>query len=196
MTNEIWKPIKGYEDFYEVSNLGRIKRLKHTIIRCDGRKLTLPEKILKIATQRKNGYLFVGLKGKTFKVHRLVAEAFVPNPSNLPLVNHKDEDKTNNCASNLEWCDHIYNNNYGTKKMRLHYSELGKRHMRYDVYQIDKEGNVIAVFPSIKEASRATGISYDGIRHCGHNHLGYKTAGGYCWELKEKQPEKGAFDIE
>ena len=196
MANEIWKPIKGYEGFYEISNLGRIKRLKHTIIRSDGRKLTLPEKMLRLNPLKMNGYVYVGLKGKTFKVHRLVAETFVPNPLNLPLVNHIDENKTNNCASNLEWCDHKYNNNYGTKIERLHHSELGKKHMRYDVYQIDKEGNTVAIFPSIKEASRATGISYDGIRRCGHNHSGYKTAGGYYWELKEKQPEKGAFDIE
>ena len=82
--------------------MGRIKRLKHTVIRRDGKKMTLPEKILKIATKKENGYLYVGLKGKTFKVHRLVAKAFVPNPLNLPLINHIDENKANNCASNLE----------------------------------------------------------------------------------------------
>ena len=103
--NEQWRPIAGYEGLYEISSLGRVKSLKF-----DKEKILKPRKT-------KNGYLFVSLykdeKPKMFRVHRLVAIAFLPNPEKLPEINHKDEDKTNNCASNLEFCDCKYNINYG-----------------------------------------------------------------------------------
>ena len=104
--NEIWKPIKGYEGLYEVSNFGRIKSIRFG-----------KEKIMKLQL-KKNNYLDISLtkdgKTKRFLIHRLVAEAFIPNPDNLPEVNHKDECKTNNNVNNLEWCDRVYNINYGT----------------------------------------------------------------------------------
>ncbi len=103
---EIWKHIAGYEGLYWVSNLGRVKNA---------------EKVLKL-TPNKKGYQRVGLhkngKIKTVYVHRLVAEAFVPNNNNLPQVNHKDENKSNNNADNLEWCTSLYNNTYGDKNER------------------------------------------------------------------------------
>ena len=102
---EIWKDIKGYEGLYQVSNLGRVKSLKFG-----------KERILKPG-RKKIGYLIVLLYDnngicKWFRIHRLVAEAFIPNPNNLPEVNHKDEDKSNNRVSNLEWCTRQYNNEY------------------------------------------------------------------------------------
>lgn len=104
--NEEWKPIDGYEGLYEISNLGRVKSLKYN-----------KEKILKPGKAR--GYLRVCLcrngKSKMLSVHRLVAEAFIPNPKRLPEINHKDEDKTNNVVGNLEFCSRRYNANYGTK---------------------------------------------------------------------------------
>lgn len=111
---EIWKDIKGYEGLYQVSNLGRVKSLDY---RHKGTsKVMSPGK-------QKNGYLNVGLwsgrKKETKYVHRLVAEAFVPNPNNWPEVNHKDECLTNNVASNLEWCTSEYNANYGTRNQRM-----------------------------------------------------------------------------
>ena len=116
--NEEWRPIKGYEGLYEVSSLGRVKSMNYSH--------TGKERILKIGKHR-GGYLFVILcrngKRKNFLVHRLVAEAFLPNPNNLPQVNHKDEVKTNNCVSNLEWCDCKYNNNYGTRSERVSASQ-------------------------------------------------------------------------
>lgn len=109
--NEQWRPVKGFEGLYEVSNLGRVKSLKYG-----------KEKILK-PEKTKKGYLFVILyrnrKRKFFKVHRLVATAFLPNPEGLPEVNHRDEDKTNNVVSNIEWCDRRYNMNYGTLQERI-----------------------------------------------------------------------------
>ena len=111
MKKEYWKPVVGYEGLYEVSNLGRVKSLKFG-----------KERILK-PQKDTSGYLCVTLCKNNnqcqFKVHRLVAEAFIPNPNNLPQTNHKDECKTNNIASNLEWCDRKYNVNYGTRTKRV-----------------------------------------------------------------------------
>lgn len=111
MQTETWKPVKGYEGLYEISNFGRVKSLKFG-----------KEKILK-SYKNKGGYLFVILcingKCKAFKVHRLVAEAFLPNPEGFEQVNHKNEVKTNNCVENLEWCTPKYNSNYGSRNEKV-----------------------------------------------------------------------------
>ena len=105
---EEWKEIPGYEGLYEVSNTGNVKSLiKNNIIK---------------GFINKKGYIQVSLSKngiiKKFSVHRLVAQAFLQNPYNLPQVNHRDEDKINNNVDNLEWCDAKYNNNYGTARIR------------------------------------------------------------------------------
>ena len=113
LENEIWKDIRGYEGIYKISSYGRVWSLK--------RKGVVKEKILS-QTYNNNGYLRISLnknnKSKSILVHRLVAQSFIPNPNNLPCVNHKDENKLNNQVDNLEWCTHKYNNNYGTIKQR------------------------------------------------------------------------------
>lgn len=123
---EEWKDIQDYKGIYQVSNLGRVKRLAYEIKnpspRANGSILKFKEHLLtpRIIT---HGYLSVMLykKGipKNFKIHRLVAQHFIPNPKDLPEVNHKDEDKTNNNVENLEWCTHRYNSRYGTRPARI-----------------------------------------------------------------------------
>lgn len=122
---EMWKPIIGYEGLYEVSNMGRVRSLTR-ISNFRDRSGRINERVIKGRTMRpqrqKSGYLHVGLSKDgnvtQYRVHRLVAAAFVDNPEGLYEVNHIDEDKTNNRADNLEWCDHKYNNNYGSKPKR------------------------------------------------------------------------------
>lgn len=110
MEIERFKNIEGYEGLYQVSNLGNVKSLNYG-----------KERILKPIKNGK-GYLQVILckngKHKMYQVHRLVATVFLPNPNNLPCVNHKDENSLNNCLYNLEWCTYSYNNSYGTKNQR------------------------------------------------------------------------------
>lgn len=110
--------------------------------------------------RNKLGYKCVTLnmdgKYKLMSVHRLVAQAFIPNPNNYPEVNHKDENPENNTASNLEWCDRTYNNNYGTRNLRSGLSQANREDVSKPVVQYDRSGNYIAEYPSAQEAHRKT----------------------------------------
>ena len=114
---EEWRPIEGYEGLYEVSSYGRVRSLDKYVKSGYGSYRLRKGKILSPGI-RPDGYLVVSLQYKMFRVHRLVAQAFILNPDNLPQVNHKDENKANNRVDNLEWCDSKYNNNYGTARIR------------------------------------------------------------------------------
>ena len=126
--NEIWKDIHGYEGYYQVSNLGRIKSMERDVLQ-GTRIVHLHSKILKYRYDA-GGYIRIvlcknGIQ-KNFSLHRLVAEHFIPNPNNLPQINHKDENKENNCVDNLEWCTPKYNTNYGTRTQRAANTSKGK----------------------------------------------------------------------
>ena len=125
---EIWKSVKGFEGYYEVSNLGRVRSIDRVVFD----KVRQCNRLLKgkVLTERDNGH---GYKGVMFckdhklcqkYIHILVAEAFLDNPDNLPTVNHKDENKANNVVDNLEWCTHYYNNEYGTRKERWYKTRI------------------------------------------------------------------------
>lgn len=158
---EQWKTIKGFE-IYEVSNLGNVRN-------------SISGVILK-PTLNTWGYPCVTLcynhKRKNRVVHRMVAEAFVPNPDNLPEVNHSDEDKTNNVASNLSWVTKKENINHGTRTKRA--SE--KRYKK--VNQYTQKGELVKVWNSLKEAEEA-GYSHTAISSCCHGKR--KLHCGYAW---------------
>lgn len=118
---EIWKPVKDFEGYYEVSNLGRVRSVDRVVIAKNGTTQFKKGTLMKPRPDRQ-GYIIVALSINrhyiTKCVHRLVAEAFIPNPDNLPQVNHIDEVKNNNVVSNLEWCTAKYNANYGDRNKK------------------------------------------------------------------------------
>lgn len=184
--NEIWKDIKDYEGLYQVSNLGRVKSLEKEHKINNNKTYLLKEKILKNMID-KNGYNYVHLSKNNIQkrkaIHRLVMEAFIPNINNLPCINHKDENKTNNCIDNLEWCSYSYNNNYGTKKEKqsLKIKNNIKRSKKVIQYSLQK--SIINEYPSLREAERQTNIKYTDILRCYKGKR--KTAGGYIWKYKK-----------
>ena len=152
-------------------------------------------------------HLYSGGKRNRIHVHRLVASAFIPNPKDYPIVNHKDEDKTNNRVSNLEWCTHRHNYLYGTaverkvkhtdyksdKFKKLAYAAGRKRWVKISQYTID--GHFVAEFSNIKEASKATGICATTIMRTSRGRG--KTAGNYIWkrETKEENNERTRINL-
>lgn len=188
---EEYRDIEGYEGLYQVSNLGNVKSLER--MKWNGRGYQkVPERILK---PRKNGYGYLQVnlnkegKKSTYRVHRLVAEAFLENSENLPEVNHKDECKTNNNVSNLEWCTREYNINFGTRNKRVAESNTGNPKMSKaltnnpkkskPVIGINKVSGLILEFPSAMEAERQTGTHQGHICKCCKGKL--KSAGGFYW---------------
>lgn len=165
---EEWRDIEGYEGLYQVSNLGRVKSLARTAIDRRGIPHYVNERILKQAFD-KDGYCLVGLhkdrKIKSGKVHRLVASAFIDNPHNLPEVNHKDENKSNNNVENLEWCTPKYNINYGTCLDRI-----AKTIVETEVNKSGRNGRARKIicdntpFSCIKDCAEFYGINYSTMK--------------------------------
>ena len=175
-----WKPVSGYENLYEVSNYGDVRSIERRLPRKDGIIRHVPYKILK-PFENHHGYLRVCLAKngtkKNYAIHRLVANAFVSNPSHFTQINHKDENIKNNCASNLEWCTVQYNNKYGKRGLKISISK-GK-----PVMQMSLTGQPIKEWCSMSNASKH-GYGRNGIRLCC---LGIrKQFDGYKWKFIEK----------
>ena len=167
---EIWKDIVGYEGFYQISNLGRVKRL----VSWRGNDYSsryIPDVKIVYPYIDNYGYERIGLavhgKCRHFRVHQLVAKAFIPNPNNYPQINHIDEDKTNNCVDNLEWCTQSYNNKYGTRGKRIGITNHNGKGAKRSVLQYDLDGNFIKRWKSMQEASdNLVGVSVSKICSC------------------------------
>ena len=184
LPNERWLPIKGYEQSYMISSYGRIKAIDRTLTFSDGRVRAYKSRIIR--THRINQHYYVASLSQNQRrimkdVHRLVAEAFIPNPNGFKEINHKDENSLNNCIDNLEWCTRKYNNNYGSHNKKVSESIMNCPSTSKPVVQMKPDGTVIQTFPSIREAARSLGdVKRDCniLRACqGIN----KTCFGYKW---------------
>lgn len=160
---ELWADVRGYEGLYEVSNAGNVRR--------DG-------KVLKPYARKRDGYMVLTLSKngvqRSVRVHRIVAEAFVPNPENLFEINHKDEDRGNNAASNLEWCTHKANCNHGTRSRKI-----AQKLSRAVVQSLD--GEIVKVWGGAQEAGRAGYTRCSVIQCCNGKARSHK---GYQWQWK------------
>ena len=165
---EIWKPIKNFENRYRVSNFGRIYSVKRNTI---------------MKPSMLNGYwrvtLHDGSKTNGYYVHRIVAEAFIPNPQNKPLVNHIDEDRANNLVSNLEWATFSENVNYGSRNAKVS-EAFSKNGISRPVMCVETG----IVYNSGKHAKRETGIDDGSINHACSDRC--QTAGGFHWKFCEQ----------
>ena len=172
---EVWKDVVGFEDYYEVSNTGKVRRKDHITVYKNGARARFSQTILKPSVFKK-GYLMVYLsvksKKKTKSVHRIVAEAFIPNPENKETVNHIDCDKTNNHVSNLEWLSNEENIQHSVENGRYEYRDerkmLGRR---------KQKGNY---------TSQYYGVSYDKVNNKWIMQFTYKG----------KRTYKGGFETE
>lgn len=192
MLFEVWKDIKGYEGLYQISNFGNVKALEKSV--WNGKtNLYFPE-IIRKPNFDKDGYLNITLsknsKAKTFKIHRLVAKAFIDNPGNLPEVNHKDGNKSNNFVNNLEWITRSENQKHAFRIGLINqngpnnamYGKLGKDNPNsIPIYQIDINTNqIIKKFDSMASAGRKLQVNTGHI--CQVCKDKRKTAYGYKWK--------------
>lgn len=194
--SEHWKDVVGYEGYYQVSNKGRVRGLKYVFwAGCCFR--TLPERILK-PNRNKSGYYYVVLhknrKGRTWKIHRLVALAFVPNPEKKPCIDHINTIRTDNRVENLRWVTYKENVNNPITKRRViksakkglniikenkdKYDEIRLKSVRKPILCI--ETNV--VYESITKASKELNINFNSLAQCLQGIRNRKTAGGYHWK--------------
>lgn len=185
---EKWCPVYGYEGLYEVSNFGNVRSVDRRVCDKNAKRILTRKvkgRVLKPSSNKsKQGYLFVFLckngTPKRFYLHRLVARAFIPNPLNLPYINHKDENPQNNSADNLEWCTQVYNINYGQRAHKYSKSRM------IPILQIGKDGRTVAEWESAKTAGSALGFHAGTLTNaCRGKIRSYK---GFLWKYKYDYP--------
>jgi hypothetical protein len=186
MTTEIYKSIPGYEGYYEISDLGNVKSVQRFVQHATYGSRHTPERILKLKTD-KYGYIQIRLcKDRIhnhYLVHRLVALVFVPNPKNLPQVNHKFGDKSDNRASSLEWVTGKENTEHAILTGLMPKAKRGSEsHNAKKIGQYDLGNNLIKVYECIREAEKETGIANGNISACAKNKKNYSHAGGFKWK--------------
>jgi len=174
---EYWKDIEGYEGNYQVSSTGKIRSVQRIVKRGNNFK-PVCERLLRYRVNKGYAYVVLSLRGKTRTVwiHKVVASTFIPNPNNFPCVNHKDENKLNNCVENLEWCTWSYNNSYNDLRIRASISK------RKPIIQYTKDNEFIREWSYAKEASDSLGINKRAIYACCNGSI--KSSGGYIWKWK------------
>ena len=187
---ESWKDIPNFEGRYQVSNLGRVKSLSRIVNTGRNGYRKIKEHIL--VPRNFNNYQKISIrihpKRYWFDIHRLVADAFIPNPSNLPEVNHKDSNPCNNKVDNLEWCNQSYNIKYAykygnAKPTKGCFKKGNIPHNRKKINQYSKNGEFISSYISIKEASDYTHIKRTAINNCLNSRC--KTSGGFIWRYAD-----------
>lgn len=181
---EVWKDVVGYEGIYQVSDLGRIIRIKKS-------KGTSGNYILKPDKNESGLYVTLYNKDKITKkaIHIIVCEAFYGIDLNKKYVNHKDGNRWDNNVYNLEWCTNSENVQHSYDELNRNYSAYGENHNNSkSVSQYDKNNNLIDVYGSINEASRQLKIQFTNIAKCARNER--KSAGGFIWKYENKKPTK------
>lgn len=173
---EDWRDVKGYEGYYQVSNLGNVRSLDGMIEQRNGVPRKRIGHILQGCVSNKGYRRVLFHDHKKYAVHRLVAEAFVPNPTHFPIVNHKDENKLNNRSDNLEWCDHFYNLSYSN------IYEKASASRSIAVYRINLDWSGFVSFKSLVDASKQCGIEYSYLRRVINKN---KKAKGYIWQTQK-----------
>lgn len=172
-----WADVIGYEGLYEVSTDGRVRTVQHVT---NGHVIRAKE--LTISVYKSQRYARVRLykngKSKDLVVHRLVAEAFIPNPERKPQVNHIDGNKRNNSVSNLEWCTQAENNRHAIDN-GLQNPYIAIEATKKKVLQIDMDGTIVKEWESLTAAATALGLQVSNISHCCSGRIG--STGGYKW---------------